>query len=625
MTLATEILYQNKTQHEDVDVFKDNIAICSYCADKLLSNKDVARSAFNKLAVVSTPDCIRNLNLFERSLIKFCITCLTVVRLGQITNKRPQNELTAAMKGRIAYLPVDVEANAKFMPEDLLNIDSLCVLVAGQPTKAQRVWTSVVDLTKVHAALTWLRSNNRLYSDIPAYTVQDLKEIIDKKLQASGIHEPNPDAPLLKKLDDASKSFLYDNFSVQPLSSDYPQDVVADYQMNKINSDSVSIYGNDLDLKAFPELYPTAENGMRDARSTALAPSDFIKSRLLHKNSKFRTNMNYLFHLFQQHEVNAMCHSVGHMLRTVTGGSLSAKDFHDRLKNRDGEMNSKMFGLMANVRGSREYFSKLAMDVKWMIRRLGPPTLFITCSIAEWFSEPFIHYLREVNSDVADVDKITAAELCAMDPVNVSIHFQKKWNAIFSKLINTKENGIFGEVQDFFYRIEYQARGAGHTHTLLWIKDAPVIGKNTPEEVTDYINNICTCQLPDPESSPTLHQLVTRFQTHRCNKYCTKLYKCNNKFYKKCRFGFPRPTKSDLELHDVVECLAIDSKKKPRKRLYHLPRTDDETQINDYNAALLLANQANVDIQYIAHLGSRLPYYITDYVTKHERSEQDDM
>jgi len=30
------------------------------------------------------------------------------------------------MKGRIAYLPVDVEANAKFMPENLLNIDSLC-------------------------------------------------------------------------------------------------------------------------------------------------------------------------------------------------------------------------------------------------------------------------------------------------------------------------------------------------------------------------------------------------------------------------------------------------------------------------------------------------------------------
>ena len=65
--------------------------------------------------------------------------------------------------------------------------------------------------------------------------------------------------------------------------------------------------------------------------------------------------------------------------------------------------------------------------------------------------------------------------------------------------------------------------------------------------------------------------------------------------------------------------------KKSRKRLYHLTRSPDESFINDYNPALLLANQANVDVQYIGHVGSRLPYYITEYITKHERSEQDDM
>ena len=47
--------------------------------------------------------------------------------------------------------------------------------------------------------------------------------------------------------------------------------------------------------------------------------------------------------------------------------------------------------------------------------------------------------------------------------------------------------------------------------------------------------------------------------------------------------------------------------------------------INDYNPALLMANQANIDVQYIGHSGSRLPYYISDYMTKGERSEQDQM
>ena len=32
-----------------------------------------------------------------------------------------------------------------------------------------------------------------------------------------------------------------------------------------------------------------------------------------------------------------------------------------------------------------------------------------------------------------------------------------------------------------------------------------------------------------------------------------------------------------------------------------------------------------MDVQYIGHMGSRLPYYITQYMTKREKSEQDDM
>ena len=77
--------------------------------------------------------------------------------------------------------------------------------------------------------------------------------------------------------------------------------------------------------------------------------------------------------------------------------------------------------------------------------------------------------------------------------------------------------------------------------------------------------------------------------------------------------------------NDVIDCLAVNHMKEPRKRLYNMQRTQDETRINDYNPALLLTNQSNVDVQYIGHTGSRLPYYITSCITKHERCEQDRM
>ena len=624
MQKIIELLYQYKTQHEDLDEFMNDMMICNYCVDKLRSNKEISRSVFNRLTVVPTPDCITKLNLFERILIKFCMTCVTIIRLSQITNKaRPHNELTAALKGRIAYLPVNVAANAKFLPQNLLNVDSLVLLVGGQPTQNNKIWTSLVDLTKVHEALMWLRQHNHLYKDAPAYTVEDLQRMMHERANPTE-NDSEENNALIKKLDEASKSYLYENFSIQPLNSSVPADTVIDYQLSKVSGQSMNIFDTDTDIKAFPELFPTGENGIRDTmRETKINTSDFIRSRLLNKDPKFRLNINYLFHCFQVQEVSNMCHSIGHMLRTVTGNKLSAKAFHERLQNKDGEINSNMFSLIANMRGSKEYFGKLGMEVKWMMKALGPPTLFVTCSCAEWYSDSLIDYLRTINKSVPDIESMTPAELCAMDPVNVSIHFHKKWDAIFNKLIRSKDTPIFGHVQDYVYRIEYQARGAPHVHAILWIADAPILGKDTTSEVEEYIKSIITCSMPDETSSPTLHKLVSQFQTHKCNTYCLKSYKRGNKFFKKCRFGFPRPVKSDVCLNDVIDCLAIQKQKLPRKRLYHLPRAKTELYINDYNPALLIANLGNVDVQYIGHLGSRLPYYITDYMTKHERSEQD--
>jgi len=149
--------------------------------------------------------------------------------------------------------------------------------------------------------------------------------------------------------------------------------------MNKVSGESTDIFDAELDLRAFPELFPTGEHGLKDTkRNIKIGTNDYIKSRLLHKNPKFRLNINYLFHSFQVQEVSNMCHSIGHMLRTVTGKNLTATAFMERLQNRDGEVQSKMFTMMANLPGSKKYFAKLGMDIKWMIKRLGPPTLFVT-------------------------------------------------------------------------------------------------------------------------------------------------------------------------------------------------------------------------------------------------------
>jgi len=76
VTEIVDLLYQIKTEYEDYDRFFDNINICKYCADGLRANKDVARSCFNRLFVIPTPDCIIDVNIFKRALITFCMTCM---------------------------------------------------------------------------------------------------------------------------------------------------------------------------------------------------------------------------------------------------------------------------------------------------------------------------------------------------------------------------------------------------------------------------------------------------------------------------------------------------------------------------------------------------------------------
>ena len=43
---------------------------------------------------------------------------------------------------------------------------------------------------------------------------------------------------------------------------------------------------------------------------------------------------------------------------------------------------------------------------------------------------------------------------------------------------------------NFFWKKEYQARGAPHYHVLLWVEKAPVIGIDPDNVVLDWIQNV---------------------------------------------------------------------------------------------------------------------------------------
>ena len=87
---------------------------------------------------------------------------------------------------------------------------------------------------------------------------------------------------------------------------------------------------------------------------------------------------------------------------------------------------------------------------------------------------------------------------------------------------------VLGTVSHHFVKKENQARGAPHYHMVLWIEGAPTIGKYAPAVVLKWIQERISCRIPDEATNPELHQLVTRYQMHKCSSYC----KCTKKGFR---------------------------------------------------------------------------------------------
>ena len=179
---------------------------------------------------------------------------------------------------------------------------------------------------------------------------------------------------------------------------------------------------------------------------------------------------------------------------------------------------------------------------------------------------------------------------------------------------------MLGEVEHLYWKKEYQARGAPHYHVLLWIRDAPVIGCDNSTAVLKCVQERVTCHIPDKKTSPELHELVTRYQMHKCSTYCKRRRKLGSTFITYCKFGFPRPVCKSGTVHPVEDSL------KSRKKIYELPRTELEVRVNDYNPLLLLLWKANIDIQFLSESSLALAHYVSGYVTKaDERSNMQDI
>ena len=314
-------------------------------------------------------------------------------------------------------------------------------------------------------------------------------------------------------------------FTIRKLDTKIVKDSdISQYKLLNVREQAIDDRQSHLDLMCFPNLFPTVRFGENHPRQVKLDFSEYVKSRLLNKDSRFRKTSQYVFRLYRSKVKRDLNSGIYNYLKHTRYTGKSVAEIMAMVDKNDLELEGNLSTILQPVRGTNQYWYKVKGELKCMIREWGSPTFFLTLTCAEYDSADISQYLRTVNNVPQSYH---IARLCTEDPISVSRQFSYKFHDFFNIVI--MKWAVLGTVDHYYWK-EYQMRGAPHYHIVLWIRDSPVLGRDSPEKVLSFIQERITCHIPDSKTSPDLHALVTKYQMHKCNAYCKR----NLKFGKTC-------------------------------------------------------------------------------------------
>ena len=286
--------------------------------------------------------------------------------------------------------------------------------------------------------------------------------------------------------------------------------------------------------------------------------SAYVRHRLMNADPKYRKDHVYIFFLLLVKEHIELKNCKSTYLRQARNTPGLTKSALDKARYYSLERYSRSFGVFKNMRGTAPYFEAAKKNVMATIRQRGAPTHFVTLSAAEYQWEGLLKSVYETvyktpatNQIIEDMSASEKSKLITDNVVQTTLHFQKRVDKIMTKLIGPDyleehqpaEEAMPVETEDedeeassasYFYRIEFQARGAPHVHCLLWLKDKqgksplPIINTSLDNDleqkkakITAYHDRTIRCSQEgiDDES---LRQKIQRFQTHMCSFSCYK-------------------------------------------------------------------------------------------------------
>ena len=445
------------------------------------------------------------------------------------------------------------------------------------------------------------------------------------------------------------------------MSLENPEADASIYSVAPAEGERPLSFMNDKTFEAMcnPNKFPYGTGTFHTTRERKLTYRKYFNQRLLDVDGRFARDLDYLFVAQYIVEAKQVLDDGSHFIwRRKPGRRNDALLTAYKVKNQtlmnEFICKDKAYRFMKNVRGSPAYYQRTFYDLLAMIRQLGTPTWFLTLSAADMKWPDMIATIAKqygVNYSDEDVAGLTYEEKSnwlRRNPVTAARHFQYRLNTFFNDFLKSKAKPL-GEITDYAIRVEFQARGSPHAHCVIWVKDAPKFDHDSDEDVCNFIDEYVSCSIP--ENDGKLKELVLSLQQHKHSSYCKR--------GKSCRFHFPQPPSSntvisypsdddselkkcsevlnkvreylinsdtDLTIEQLLNNVGVDLsdylkalQTSLRGNAIVLKRMPNECKINNYNSHVMLAWQANMDIQYVLNAYACV-MYVASYMMKSERA-----
>ena len=472
---------------------------------------------------------LRRLTTFEKNFIAKIKVFQTVINLGPIGKNLPHNSRIKALKGNCIHLPMPVESTLNQINDEVgLGLPTKHIIVTKLNQDKEFLIRNLVNINHVYEALVWLKNNNPFYKNIIipptpdelfSYVIptsdqnkenssssesvnddgipkagnipgnfdnsrmndnSELREEESRHEDPDMINEETDPETIIKKLSSVEYQTMLEHYSIVDMGKqDYSimDDFENYYEFLNIRTDPVGYREPNVDLLGFPWIFPFGKAGQNSTKRVQLQPKMYEKTRLLSGKSEIRRNIQYIFYLLQVFERRLINQGVYHTLKNVK--CLKGKTVGQLLQMlKEGNLNieKNLNRVISKIPNSSSYWNGPRSQLKCLCEAKGPATFFITFSPAEYDWLDLLTYLIRHNPDLAGDENIPDASLSTMDPMLTSAFIHQRFQALHKFIL---DSNILGKVTHWFYRIEYQSRGAPHFHCLFWIEGAPIIGKSS--------------------------------------------------------------------------------------------------------------------------------------------------